>query len=59
MTSDEYYNLGNECRREGKWHEAIGNYAESIALDANSPAVVAKEMLEDILNYYNKDAYNP
>ncbi|MDY4956964.1 MAG: tetratricopeptide repeat protein, partial [Prevotella sp.] len=24
-----------------------------------SPAVEAKEMLESILNFYNKDAYNP
>jgi tetratricopeptide repeat protein len=28
-------------------------------LDPNSPAVIAKEMVENILNFYNKDAYNP
>jgi len=32
---------------------------EAIALDAQSPAVEAKQMLEDILNFYHKDAYNP
>ena len=32
---------------------------EAIALDPESPAVHAKEMLDDILNFYNKDMYNP
>lgn len=59
MTSKEYYLLGNKYRQEGNWQEAINNYTEAIALDANSPAVHAKEMLYNILNFYNKDAYNP
>lgn len=59
MTADEYYKLGNEYRRQGNWQEALNNYMEAIALDSNSPAVEAKKMLEDILNYYNKDMYNP
>jgi hypothetical protein len=32
---------------------------EAIALDPESPAVEAKKMLEDILDFYHKDAYNP
>ena len=28
-------------------------------LDPDSPAVEAKRMLDDILSFYNKDAYNP
>lgn len=32
---------------------------EAIDLDPESPAVEAKKMLEEILNFYNKDAYNP
>lgn len=59
MTADEYYKLGNEYRRQGNWQEALNNYMEAIALDSDSPAVEAKKMLEDILNYYNKDMYNP
>ena len=31
----------------------------TIALDPESPAVQAKEMLDDILNFYHKDYYNP
>ena len=59
MTAKEYFQRGNECRQRGDWQEALANYMEAIELDPNSPAVVAKEMLENILNFYNKDAYNP
>ena len=59
MTSEEYYRLGNEYRKRGNWQMALNNYMEAIALDSGSPAVQAKEMLESILNFYKKDAYNP
>lgn len=59
MTADEYYRRGNEFRRNGNWQEALNNYMEAIELDPDSPAVSAKKMLEDILNFYNKDMYNP
>ena len=59
MTAEEYYQLGNEYRQQGNWQEAINHYMEAIELDPASPAVEAKQMLEDILNYYNKDMYNP
>ena len=38
---------------------AINNYLEAIALDPDSPAVHAKQMLDDILSFYHKDYYNP
>lgn len=59
MTAEEYYRQGNEYRRQGNWQEAINCYTQAIEHDADSPAVHAKQMLEDILNYYNKDCYNP
>ena len=59
MTANEYYELGNRYRKEGNWQMAINNYLEAIALDPKSPAVEAKQMLDDILNFYNKDCYNP
>ena len=59
MTSEEYYQHGNEYRKKGNWQMALNSYMEAIALDAESPAVQAKQMLENILNFYNKDAYNP
>jgi len=59
MTAEEYYQLGNKFRKEGNWQEALNNYIEAIELDPDSPAVEAKKMLDDILNYYCKDMYNP
>lgn len=59
MTAEEFYRLGNEHRRKGDWQHAIDCYMEAIALDPNSPAVEAKEMLDNILDFYDKDSYNP
>lgn len=57
--SDELYERGNAFRKQGNWQEAINCYMEAIELNPDSPAVEAKTMLDDILNFYNKDAYNP
>ena len=59
MTAEEYYKQGNEYRQQGNFRDAINCYLEAIALDPDSPAVEAKRMLDDILNYYCKDRYNP
>ena len=59
MNSRELYEQGNDYRRQGNWQEAINSYIQGIELDPDSPAVEAKAMLDDILNYYHKDAYNP
>jgi len=59
MTAEEFYIEGNRRRKEGNWQEAINNYIEAIRLDPESPAAEAKKMLDDILNYYCKDIYNP
>ena len=59
MTAEEYYKLGNTFRKEGNWQEALNNYIKAIELDPASPAVEAKKMHNDLLNYYCKDMYNP
>lgn len=59
MTAEDYYKLGNEYRRKGDWKHAIDNYLEAIALDHESPAVEAKQMLDDMFAFYCKDMYNP
>ena len=50
MTAEDYYKLGNEYRRKGDWKHA---------LDPESPAVEAKQMLDDMFAFYCKDMYNP
>ena len=59
MTAEEWYQLGNEARKRGQWHDAIYAYIQAIALDPDSPAVEAKRMLDDIMAFYCKDMYNP
>ena len=54
MTAEDYYKLGNEYRRKGDWKHAIDNYLEAIALDPESPAVEAKQMLDDMFAFYRK-----
>lgn len=59
MTAEDYYKLGNKFRKESNWQEAINCYIKAIELDPQSPAAEAKRMLDDILDYYCKDMYNP
>lgn len=59
MNSEDYYEQGNAYRREGNWQKALECYAEAIELDPESPAVQAREMLNNILAFYSKDALNP
>ena len=59
MTSEEFYMLGNNFRRQGDFKRAMESYMEAIALDPESPAVQAKEMLDSIFAFYCKDLYNP
>ena len=59
MNAEEFYRHGNRYRKEGKWQQAMNSYLEAIALDPHSPSVEAKEMLDDIMNFYCKDIYNP
>ncbi|MBP3251114.1 MAG: tetratricopeptide repeat protein [Prevotella sp.] len=58
-SAQEYLEQGNAHRQQGQWQEAINCYNKAIELDPDSPAVVAKRMLDDIMNYYCKDLYNP
>ena len=59
MTAEEYYQQCNAWRKKGDFKRALDSYMEAIALDPESPAVAAKEMLDDIMNFYCKDYYNP
>ena len=59
MSADEHYQQGNAHRREGRFADAINCYIEAERLDPDSPAVEARRMLEDIMNFYCKDMYNP
>lgn len=56
--AEAYYLLGNAFRKKGDWQGALNNYQEAIALNPDSPAAEARNMVMDILNFYNKDMFN-
>ena len=55
---EPYYLLGNAWRKQGNWQFALNNYLEAIDRNPESPAVEAKRMVMDILEFYNKDMFN-
>ncbi len=55
----ELYMQGNAHRRQQRWADAVNAYEQAAALDPASPAVTARQMLIDILEYRCNDYYNP
>ncbi len=53
-----YYLKGNAYRKKGDWKQALDNYQYAVDINPQSPAVQARAMVIDILNFYNKDMYN-
>lgn len=55
---EAYYLRGNAYRKQGNWQQALNNYQSAIELNPDSPAVEARKMAMDILEFYHKDMYN-
>lgn len=53
-----YYLSGKAQMKLGNWGKAISDFLHSEQLDEDSPAVESRKMLEDIMQFYNKDMYN-
>ena len=53
-----YYLRGNAYRKKGDWKLALDNYQCAIDINPESPAVQARTMVIDILNFYHKDMFN-
>ena len=53
-----YYLLGNAFRKQGDWQGALNNYQEASESNPDSPAAEDRNMVIDILNFYNKDMFN-
>lgn len=52
------YLKGNVFMKRGEWGDAITMFCKAESLDPNGPAHEARRMLDDIMNFYNKDMYN-
>lgn len=55
---EAYYLRGNAYRKKGDWQQALNNYQSAIELNPQSPALQARSMAMDILNFFNKDMFN-
>ncbi len=57
--SDEaYFLLGNAYRRQENWEFALNAYQQAMDLNAESPARLAYDAIQEVLAFYNKDMYN-
>ena len=54
-----YYLRGNAYRQQGNVRMALNSYLESMELDPDGPAAEAYRHIQELLDYYNKDYYNP
>lgn len=57
--AQQLYNQGNTFRKQQQWAKALNAYEAAAALDPESPAVTARQMLMSIMDYYCKEYYNP
>ena len=54
-----YYLRGNAYRQQGNVRLALNSYLESMELDPDGPAAEAYSHIQELLDFYNKDYYNP
>jgi len=54
-----YYLRGNAYRQNGNMRLAINSYLEAMELDPDGPAAEAYRHLQELLDFYCKDYYNP
>lgn len=57
--AEAYYLRGRMAWKLGKKGDAISNYAAAVDLTGHAEAAVALEQAREIMNFFNKDLYNP
>ncbi len=57
--ADALFLLGRLAWKRGDKAVAISRYNEAVALDADSEAAIALEQALNIMDFFNKDLYNP
>lgn len=53
-----FYLRGNAYRKKSDWQQALNSYQSAIDINPNSPAVHARQIVMDILEFFHKDMYN-
>lgn len=59
VMAQAYYLRGNAYRQLGNMRQALNSYLESMELDPDGPAAQAYRTIQEILNFYDHDLYNP
>ena len=59
ILANAYYLRGNAYRQNGNIRRALNSYLESMEIDPDGPAAEAYRHLQELLDFYNKDYYNP
>lgn len=54
-----HYLLGKACLKTEDWRGALNAFLEAERIDPDSPAVQSRQMVQEILDFYCKDYYNP
>lgn len=53
-----YYLQGKAYMKQSNWGQAISCFKHAEEIDPHSPARECRLMLDDIMDFYNKDMYN-
>ena len=53
------YLRGNAYRQKGDMRQAMNSYLASMELQPDGPAAQAYRTIQEILNFYDHDLYNP
>lgn len=59
VMAQAYYLRGNAYRQQGNMRQALNSYLEAMDLDPDGPAAQAYRTIQEILNFYDHDLYNP
>ncbi|MBO5585138.1 MAG: tetratricopeptide repeat protein [Bacteroidaceae bacterium] len=59
MTEADWIAKGKEAYARMDWKACLDSYAEAIKLNPTSEAVELRKMTMNIVEFYNKDQYNP
>ena len=54
-----YYLKGRICMKRSDWSGSLENFRRSAALEPDGHASDSCSMIEENLNFYHKDMYNP
>lgn len=59
MTEQDYIYLADLAWKKQDWKECLDFYTEAIKINPQSIACSKREMVMQIINFFNKDMLNP